>query len=63
MAFLFRKPKKNHTQTRIVKHETADPKPETAREVRWQTHDLEQVQPFAPQRAAFTGFDSPPGRF
>jgi hypothetical protein len=62
MAFLFRKQKKNNSQTRIVRHEP-EPAPEPAREIRWETHDLEVVHQLAPQRAAFTGFNSPPGRF
>jgi hypothetical protein len=61
MGILWRKQRKNNSQTRIVKHEV-EPQPETAQDIRWESHDLEVVHQMAPQ-PAFTGFNSPPGRF
>jgi hypothetical protein len=61
MAFLFNRDKKqNVSETRIVTHEPATES--AANEIRWDSRDLEGGKTLEPQ-PAFTGFNSPPGRF
>lgn len=61
MAFLFNKGKKEiKPETRIERHESEGQHP--VAQIRWDAHDLEGVKGLEPQ-PAFTGFNSPPGRF
>lgn len=58
MAFLFSR-NKNHKPENRTTHEPEGNHPTS--QIRWETHDLEEVK--AQPQPAFTGFNSPPGRF
>ena len=55
-----KKPKGNPTKTVIIKH---DGKSESTKQVRCDVVGHSITRQLVPQRVAFRGFDSPPGRF
>ncbi len=55
-----KKPRGNPTKTAIIKH---DGKSKSTNQVRWNAPDMPIRRELTPQKAAFRGFASPPGRF